>query len=255
MTRLSIDSKIQRDPRFKMLATALNISLHEARSRCLDVWFVCYDRRAEAVPARWIDTAADFPGFADGLVAADLAELDGNLVRVRGVDQRVTYLRNADERGRQGGLKSGESRRVKRSKGTLRITRSTRFAKSNPTAAAIAPAVAVAVAGALSELRDHDRDGLAVLEALGRYTGIPYRGAKPHLRLIAARMADGASALDLRKVAWFCAMKLGWQHDEKMRRYLRPETLYGPQTIARYLDASLAAYRAEYGTDDDVSTK
>lgn len=92
-----------------------------------------------------------------------------------------------------------------------------------------------------------------VLEALGRYSRVAYRGTEAHVRLINARLQEGMTVLDLRKVAWYCARVLEWESKPDMRHYLRPETLYGPKTLARYLDAALAAYREKFGTDDEVS--
>lgn len=85
-------------------------------------------------------------------------------------------------------------------------------------------------------------DGL--LDKLGRESGIAYRGSDGHKRLIAARLRDGVDEFDLRKVIVYCAhpLGLGWKDDPKMAKFLRPETLFGPQTIDRYLDAARAWY-------------
>ena len=59
-----------------------------------------------------------------------------------------------------------------------------------------------------------------------------YRGAPPHIRLITARLREGCTEADLRKVIHYAASPkadggLGWADDEKMRHCLRPETLFG----------------------------
>jgi len=94
---------------------------------------------------------------------------------------------------------------------------------------------------------------MPVLHSLSRYNGVSYSGTLKHCSLICARLDEGLSALELRKVAWYCAVVLGWKSDAKMFPYLRPETLYGPETISRYLDAARTEYRKRFGTDEDVS--
>ncbi len=42
--------------------------------------------------------------------------------------------------------------------------------------------------------------------------------------------------MDLRYVIAYCAAERGWADDPKMHGNLRPETLFGPETIWRYLD-------------------
>jgi uncharacterized phage protein (TIGR02220 family) len=91
-----------------------------------------------------------------------------------------------------------------------------------------------------------------VLQALSRYSGVAYRGSENHVVLIVRQLRAGRTGLDLRKVAWYCAVKREWKDDEKMRDYLRPETLFGPKNIDKYLDAALTRYREEYKTDEDV---
>lgn len=83
---------------------------------------------------------------------------------------------------------------------------------------------------------------MVVLAKLSETTHIEYRGADKHVGLILARYSDGLDELDLRKVIAYVARPkpegLGWAGDPNMQHYLRPETLFGPQTIERYLDAA-----------------
>ncbi len=44
----------------------------------------------------------------------------------------------------------------------------------------------------------------------------------------------------MRKVIGYCACELEWQDDPKMHQYLRPETLFGADSIHRYLDPARA---------------
>ena len=76
---------------------------------------------------------------------------------------------------------------------------------------------------------------------LGKLTarnGIAYTGAPDHVRLISNRLRDGLSEVDLRSIIAYCAVELEWADQPEMAKYLRPETLFGPKTYTRYLDAA-----------------
>jgi uncharacterized phage protein (TIGR02220 family) len=91
-----------------------------------------------------------------------------------------------------------------------------------------------------------------ILAALSKYSGIAYRGGVEHTRLIVARLRDGRTDLELRKVAWYCAVVREWKDKPEMQGYLRPETLFGAKNIEKYLDAAISKYRQHFGRDDDV---
>jgi hypothetical protein len=89
-----------------------------------------------------------------------------------------------------------------------------------------------------------ERDlAMRVLAAITERTEVAYRGSDAHLKLITGRLRSGASYRDLRAVVAFCwaPSGLGWRdrldgQGQPMKRNLRPETLFGPQAIERYLD-------------------
>lgn len=83
---------------------------------------------------------------------------------------------------------------------------------------------------------DERAAALRVLAKLGDRNGTAYTGCAAHLKLIVGRMRDGIPEMDLRKVIAFCADGKKWEDDPKMRAYLTPETLFGPETIHKYLD-------------------
>lgn len=100
--RVNIDSQVVTDARFKRLGRALRISWFEALGRCTVVWLESYARRAELLIEEDIDIIADMDGFARALVAAELAELGGdNLIRLRGVSSRITFLIEQQERSKK----------------------------------------------------------------------------------------------------------------------------------------------------------
>jgi len=76
-----------------------------------------------------------------------------------------------------------------------------------------------------------------VLEKLGKRKRPPtqYQRSLPHTRLIVRHLRDGYSERDLRIVTGFCAEQLGWAGDPRMEKFLRPETLFGPETMHKYI--------------------
>lgn len=74
---------------------------------------------------------------------------------------------------------------------------------------------------------------LQILEFLNDKAGRRYRGTTVNLSFIEARLNEGYSADQLRQVV---AMKVReWSHDEKMAKYLRPETLFNRTKFNSYV--------------------
>lgn len=97
--------------------------------------------------------------------------------------------------------------------------------------------------------KNPSREVAAVLAVLSHHSGVAYRGARAHQMLIAARLRDGYTLDTLRKIPAYCAIEKGWRDDPKMAEFLRPETLYGATTIAKYADAANAWYFAAHGDE------
>jgi uncharacterized phage protein (TIGR02220 family) len=71
-----------------------------------------------------------------------------------------------------------------------------------------------------------------VLSFLNEKTGRAYEPVDANLKLIIARLKDGATAVDLRQVV---AKKCReWIGDPKMAEYLRPKTLFNATNFAQY---------------------
>ncbi|HZJ63917.1 MAG TPA: conserved phage C-terminal domain-containing protein [Kofleriaceae bacterium] len=257
---MSIDDKFLRDTRVTQLGLDLGISRWETMGRLLAVFAVCYDLERDVLTTAQIDLAAEKPGFADAVFAVDLAINVRGGLRIRGAGERIEYLNHKSRAGHIGGVNSGLSRQIK-AKQNSKQTPSDREARGNlpdPVPDLVPDPVPD---GVPDQERDHvvatpargRRPGkqaatpaeLAavsrVLERLGRESGVAYGGAAEHVRLIVGRLRDGVTELELRAVVAYCADE--WKGDEKMRRYLRPETLFGPSTIAKYLDPARARYR------------
>ena len=112
MARMSIDDMIGRDPRITMLAQALGWSRRETVG-CLvaEIWPITYDQKTAVLAERVIDAAAGHIGFALAMVECDLATRDrSGKVAIRGARERIKYLDHKSDAGRQGGLKSAETR-------------------------------------------------------------------------------------------------------------------------------------------------
>jgi hypothetical protein len=117
MARMSVDDSVLRDTRVKRLAKAMGWSRRETIGALLDVWAVAYDRVSPVLHVDDVNEAAEADTFCAQLVAADLASLlpdDARRVRLSGVEDRIGYLSTKQKAGRQGGVKSGESRRSKK---------------------------------------------------------------------------------------------------------------------------------------------
>ncbi len=85
----------------------------------------------------------------------------------------------------------------------------------------------------------------AVLERLSARTGVAYRSPEHRVKIL-ARLRDGHTEHDLRAVIAYCADERGWQDDPRMHQFLRPATLFGPQTIAKYVDEARAYAERAY---------
>lgn len=254
MARMSIDDKFLRDPRVARLARNLRWSRYEARGRLLDVFAVCYDLETDVLRAEDIDAAAEHPGLADEMFAVDLAVNVRGGLRIRGAGKRIEYLGAKREAGRLGGLKSGESRRL-----AAKHERSNHEAPPNPPDPVPDPVPDPDPVPEEREIRPRSRrrgkttptpaelaSARVVLERLGQQNGTTYSMADRHVQLVVGRLREGISELELRAVIAYCADPapgLGWRGDPKMHKALRPETLFGPESIQRYLDPARSVFR------------
>lgn len=142
MARMSIDDMFLRDPRVLRLASALACSKFETRGRLLSVYAIVYDRvdagGDAVVEAIDIDIAAELDGFAERMIEFGLADRTRAGVYVRGAKERTKYLATREETGRQGGIKSGETRR-KKSKVQTKVTFEKNEGPLNPSVPDLSP--------------------------------------------------------------------------------------------------------------------
>jgi uncharacterized phage protein (TIGR02220 family) len=75
-----------------------------------------------------------------------------------------------------------------------------------------------------------------ILDKLGAQNGVRYRDSAEHTKLIVNQLRLGVTEMELRSIVGYCAIEKDWKNKPEMQEYLRPETLFGPKTIAKYLD-------------------
>lgn len=101
--RVNFDSKALRDTRFKRLAKRLGVPMPHVYGACLMVWHECYERLSPEIDRETADALAELDGFNEALIACDLAdEVDSEMIRVRGVDERIEVLAKKREASKLG---------------------------------------------------------------------------------------------------------------------------------------------------------
>ncbi len=107
--RVNMDSSIASDPRFKLVAAALDVKWTEVIGSCFLLWLACYDRRSERLRKVEADIAAEMKGFAQALVEEGLADDCGDeIILIHGVRERIEFLVKQAERGAKGGKSKGK---------------------------------------------------------------------------------------------------------------------------------------------------
>lgn len=102
--RVNVEGSVYTDPRFKRLAHHLGgVKLREAIGGMVGVWFVCYERRTPFLTEEDIDIAGEQAGFTVAMVRSDLAQLAPEGYHVAGVDDRIGFLLEQEERSSAGG--------------------------------------------------------------------------------------------------------------------------------------------------------
>lgn len=137
MARMAIDDMFVRDPRIVKVqravraSTGAELTRHDVMGRLLCVFAIVYDRVDDVLSVDDIDIAAELDGFAEAMIVAGLASRDRRGVLIRGANKRLEYLRTRSDSGREGGRKSGETRR-NRAKQTAKVTFEANEARPNP---------------------------------------------------------------------------------------------------------------------------
>lgn len=276
MPRMSIDDRAGRDPRFLHLAKLQGWTLREVRG-CIvfEVWSLCYDRATPYLRRLDIELATGSDSLAQNMIAAGLATETRHGLRIAGASERIEYLLRAKAAGRAGGKASGKSRA---SNEPSRVPRTTVQGSANPpdTPTASAPDAATDLAtpqeresadapsapprsrvvGKLKGVTESEESQAAdVLERLSQRSGRQYGKSTKHQALVISRLRAGFTVWDLRRVIGYCAIELDWESKPNMQPFLRPETLFGPEAMEKYIYAARAWLPQDEPTDDPRQTQ
>ena len=146
--RVNVDSSALTDPRIRRLGLRLGVPWRRAFGHLISVWMLCYDRRSNTVSCEDADISAELEGFAIAMVAADLAIQRGDKIKVRGVDERISFLNRQKERAVKGGRPKNPRVSQKEPNG---------LADENPTVVETKPN-SPALAPDLDQALTHDQD-------------------------------------------------------------------------------------------------
>jgi len=80
-------------------------------------------------------------------------------------------------------------------------------------------------------LSQHD-DAVEVLEYLNLKTGRNFKPVKPSIRHLKARMSEGYSTSDIKRV--IDSKCVQWIGDTRMQEFLRPKTLFAAENFSEY---------------------
>lgn len=271
-----IEDEAFSDERYEDLAAFAGLAdADHARGKMAKLWRQCTIEDTHFLGNQMVSRVLG-PGGVDALVRARLGVLlpDGR-VRIRGTKGRVEWLSKL----RANGKKGGRPKKLRDTNGETR-RKPSGFENQNPPAPVPAPAPAPApthedpeknsarashgglelfkakvdaAVGDIGKRRarrpkagptDAERGvALRVLERLGSHNGVRYSGANEHVALVAARMRDGVDEAELRAIVVHCVNQ--WSDKPEMQEYLRPETLFGPKTHAKYLEPARSRYATE----------
>lgn len=266
---MRIESQAFNDERFAELAERCGLAdADHARGKMARLWYQCTILNTYEIGNQMVSRVLG-SGGVDALIASGLGEKSGrDHIRIKGTAGRIEWLNTLRENGRKGGRprKDGQSTKpegypigkpegfdLENQKGNqpdnpLTLTIATALTRSKNPIVPSAGRKPRPQKAKPSDPTEVERASVrAVLEKLEAQNGIFYQGSAEHTRLITARLREGLTEMDLRKVIGYCALELDWKSKPEMAPYLRPETLFGPKTIARYIDAARAWFAKQEG--------
>lgn len=260
MTRVNVDAMALVDARFDRLAILLGLADGDhARGRILRLWVSCV-LQSSHVAGRWLVESVFGAAGPEALVMSDLASWaseDHQTLYIRGTLGRIEWY----ERLRSQSAQAGKVRALGASRVAGQFASHKDGAQTSPLTLALPLAPALALARSQTpkvptanpdqkpkraKLKSGDATESeletvrTVLAKLGEHNGINYTASAEHTRLIVAQLRNGVTEHDLRKIVAYCATKSFPPDKPELRLYLRPETLFGPRTIERYLDPARA---------------
>lgn len=231
------------EPRIELLGTLAGYNRFEALGRLTHLWSVCTDRETNVV-SEAIVAATIGPGGVEALIGAELGERVEDGIRVRGTAGRTEWLAKKRAGSENGGKATAAHKAAKKEPSGSHDPaigqpsgshgEATTQTIGEPSGSPLSPSLPTPK----EEKKEMSAVADRVLAHLSSKTGIRYRGAKKHVQLIMARLADGIPEADL--IAVVDRQDRKWPRGDKFREFLRPETLFGPDNIAKYLDAAIS---------------
>lgn len=174
MARINVDQKALSDPRFAVLAQALDLGhADHALGKMIRVWNECQERETYTLSEKVIGAIFGRPDAAEMLVLAELGsrnysgggkQVPAGLIRICGTKDRTDWLRERRKEGRKGGRKGGRPRKP------LGVDKNAR--QETPPAPAPAPASG-------KELRASPTAGAGSFRTYATETWERARGARP----------------------------------------------------------------------------
>lgn len=264
MSSVRIEDEAFSCERYEDLAALAGLAdADHARGKMARLWRQCTIEQTRVLTPLTITRVLGSRGV-EALVGARLGEIVANGVRIRGTKGRIEWLKKLRSNGKYG-KRGGRPRNNPQglSKKPMRVSESplsetpltltpaltlTPVLKIPDTEAG--PSGLVVAAGTVRTRKPKAvytgaemASAFVVLEKLGAVSKTSYSGAQAHLKLIVGRLREGLTEMDLRRIVAYCADE--WEAKPEMQKYLRPETLFGPETHAKYLDAARARYPQE----------
>lgn len=251
MALVKIAAKVHADLRFDRLAALANLATRwDAIGRMIPIWNTCTENGSPEIEAEIVDRLFGAEKIAEKIVTVGLAKQQKDRLEIAGFHEHCAWLKETREGGKAGKLHGKKGGRPPSLKGK-KIKTPRGVIENNPSAIINyqLPVISYSLSffpesGSGSDLRKElvSGEGPAplALACLAKITGVGYGGNKKHLQLVENLVESGVPVDDVIRIAEFCAYGKGWLRDEKMREYLRPETLWGPESHAKYLDAAKA---------------
>lgn len=245
MALIKIAARAHADLRFDRLAKVTGLPTRwDALGRMIPIWNACTESGNPLIEKDVCDLLFGCADVADKIVRVGLGFDDENAIRIAGYDEHCAWLNVTREAGKTGGkhgFKGGRPSTKSKAKEGVKAKTPRGVTKVNPSTVINYQLSVISNSGSLnSELVEAAGPAELALACLAKITGVGYGSSKKHQALVTARIADGIPLADLIRIAEFCAYGKAWRGDSKMHGYLRPETLWGSDSHAKYLDAARA---------------
>lgn len=281
MSRINVDAIALSDARFARLAHLLGLADGDhARSKVEYLWLACTLRGETDLPQWLVEQYLGEHGPA-ALIDAELGRWSAGRgdsktrrVHIAGSRERCLWMRRNQEQSSNGGII--RARNASRDHGKFASPAGSgdqpaAGGVTSPLSPAPAPAPALSLTDPDPPLpprgrRSKPRPDLApteqaavmrVLTKLSELRGgdVAYEGAKSHVRLIVHQLREGRTEAELYAVIAHCCDPKsdggeGWKGNPEMHSRLRPETLFGPENIEKYLPEARVRYRTHITRKD-----